>query len=269
VFKKLLAGAAIATSLFALSAPASATLTNWYIDTDGAGSNAPVLVQDYLDLTGVAFVHNTFAQDGQSFTFNEVGRYSTLTADGPVVAGGTALSPVFDAYFAGSGSGTLGGTLTFTPGGTLDVFAGTLNVADFLLQEGSANLIANSTLPNGTVSLIFKATSMEYGYFFDQYMNDLAPIANSVDGLVLGFATTNVISLANGTAVVSDTLFGDYNAAFDPDLATAPVANNTTDLYLSNNGQFRMEVPEPSMLSLLGLALVGFGFTTRRKAKAA
>ena len=38
-------------------------------------------------------------------------------------------------------------------------------------------------------------------------------------------------------------------------------------LYFSNNGQFRLAVPEPSMLSLFGLALLGLGFMTRRKFK--
>jgi len=263
MMKKTIFGTTLFGCMFAMSAHA-ATLTNWYIDTDGAGGNAPELVIDYLDLVGQAYVKNTFTS-ATTFTFNEVGRFTTATADGGSGLGGNDLSPSLLSYFVGTGSGTTGGILNFNPGATLDVFSGATGIADFVLLEGSANLIANSTLPNGTVSLIFRSTSMATGYFFDEFMNDLAPIANSVDGLVLGFATTNAISLANGSATVTPTLIGDYNAAFDPDVVGPIVANDTTDLYLSNNGQFRVAVPEPGLLGLLGIGLLGMGLTARKR----
>lgn len=258
MIKKSLMSAALAASMLVLSAPASATLTNWYVDTDGAGGNAAVAVQDYLDLNGRAYVHNTFTS-ATTFNFNEVGSFLTVLADGA-----TPLSPLLTSQFVGSGSGTLGGSLSFNAGGTLTVFSGATQIATFTLLEGSANLVANSTLPNGTVSLIFKATSLATGYFFDQYMNDLAAIANSPEGLVLGFATTNAISLPQ---TVDASLVTAYNTAFNPDVTGPITPNGSTDLFLSNNGQFRMSVPEPSTLSLFGLALVGFGFSARRKAK--
>lgn len=258
MIKKTLVSAAVAASLFALSAPASATLINWYIDTDGAGGNAPVQVHDYLDLTGQAFVNNTFTGPA-SFTFNEVGRFAVYSADLT-----TVLSPPLTSKFVATGSGTTGGTLAFTPGGTLNVFSGATDIADFILQVGSANLFANSTLPNGTVSLIFKANAMQSGYFFDQFMNDLAPIANSPTGIVLGFATTNAISLPGP---VDSSLIADYNTAFNPDIAGPVTPNGTTLLYLSNNGQYRLAVPEPSTLALFGIAMLGAGFLSRRKSQ--
>jgi hypothetical protein len=259
MIKKALLGAALAASLFALSTPASATLTNWYIDTDGAGGNAAVLVSDFLDLTGSAYVHNTFT-GATTFNFNEAGRFNVFSADTS-----TILSPFLTATFTGTGSGTTGGLLSFNTDGLLNVFSGLNNIGTFNLQVGTANLIANSTLPNGTVSLIFKASAMDAGYFFDSNMVDLSIAANSPTGVVLGFATTNAIALAGN---VTAGLITDYNAAFNPDAPAVVTPNGITDLHISNNGQFRFDVPEPSMLSLMGLALVGFAYTTRRKSKA-
>lgn len=256
MLKKFLAGAALAASLFTLSTPASATLTNWFLDTDGAGGNAAVQVNDWLDLTGITYAHNTFT-DATNFTFNEAGSFLALSADGA-----TILNPSLSAQFIGTGSGTVGGLLSFDAGGTLNVFSGATEIAEFVLQVGSATLNAGTVLPNGAISLIFRATQMDAGFFFDEFMNDLSLAANSPTGVVLGFATTNVIS---SNVAIPGALITAYNSAFDPDVPLNVVANGTTDLNLSNNGQFRLQVPEPSILSLFGIALLGVGFLTRRK----
>ena len=254
---KSLFTAAITAGLLVLSAPASAILTNWFIDTDGPGANNPkVLVKSYLDLNGIAYVHNTFSNPA-NFTFNEVASFITNLADST-----TSLAPLLTSKFVGTGSGIVGGNLVFNPGGTLDVFSGVLNIAHFNLQAGSANLFANTVLPNGAVSFIFKSTFMRAGYFFDSAMNDLSPIANSPTGVVLGFATTNALPL---TINVDPTLITAYNGAFSSPVPAVITPNGTTDLFLSNNGQFRLQVPEPSMLSLLGLALLGMGVVSRRR----
>lgn len=261
MMKKLLAGAAVAASLFSLSAPASATLTDWYLNTSGVGGVASAIqVQDYIDLTGTSYVHNTFT-GATSFTFNEVGSFISLSADGS-----TLLSPSLSANFIGTGSGTVGGPLTFNnapgPQNVLNVFSGGTDIGTFTLQAGSAVLQANSVLPNGTVSFIFDATFLAPGYFFNSSGVDLSTLLGAPGGVVMGFATTNVI--LGTVADVNGSLVTAYNNAFGTSFGT--VANNgTTDLQLSNNGQFRLAVPEPSMLSLFGIALLGLGFLTRRK----
>ena len=257
---KSLFTAAVTAGLLVLSAPASATLTNWVIDTDGPGGNPKVLVNDYLDLNGRAYVHNTFIT-ATTFTFNEAGSFITNLADGA-----TSLNPVLTSRFVGTGSGNVGGNLVFNPGGTLGVFSGLTNIANFSLLSGSAVLNAGTVLPNGAVSFIFKSTSMLAGYFFDSAMNDLSLIANSPTGVVLGFATTNVIPVNPVVgSLINANLVTQYNSAFSPGFVPGTLSNNTTDLLLSNNGQFRLQVPEPSMLSLLGLALLGMGIVSRRR----
>ncbi len=257
--KRLLAGAAVAASLFSLAAPASATLTNWFINTNGTGSGSAVSVHDYLALSGNSLVQPTYATlpptAGDTFTFNEVGSFLVQNADGI-----TPLNPNLSATFVGSGSGTVGGNLGFTPGGILDVFSGgSTPIATFTLVSGSALLDApGGVLPNGVISLIFQATAMQSGYFFDSSKTDLSTLIGSP--LFFGFATTNAIP-GDPTNPAYPVLESMYATQFGSFLRTP------TTLDISNGGQFRLAVPEPSMLSLFGLALLGLGFMTRRKFK--
>jgi len=261
LLKKCLAVAAVVSAL-GVTGSANATLTNWYVDTDGVGGNAATLVNDYLDLTGVAYAHNTFTS-ATTFTFKESGLFETPTADGPVNSGGTALNPVLSAAFTGTGTGTTGGLLSFLTG-SLTVTQGATTVGTFDLLSGSANLAAGTVLPNGAISLIFQATSLTAGYFYDSGMVDLSTILAS-NPLVFGFATTNVIPLTRNVGAPLQNL---YNATFDPDQLGVITPNNTTDLHLSNNGQFRLQVPEPGTLALFGISLLGIVGLRRRNANA-
>ena len=54
-FKKSLTALATVAALTAAGG-ANATLTNWYVDTNGATAGGVVSVSDYLDLNGKAYV---------------------------------------------------------------------------------------------------------------------------------------------------------------------------------------------------------------------
>lgn len=261
-----------ASATFAVSGSAHAILENWYIDTDGPGGNAPVLVKQFVDLVGSALAINTFSSltpaPGDSFTFNEFGAFNVPSTDGGVFPAGDGvnLSPALSATFVGTGSGTVGGLLSFLTG-TLSVKNSlTTEIASFSLQSGSANLQAAGVLPNGTVSLIVKATSMTSGYFFDSDMNDLAGFVSSPGGLVLGFATTNALPIGDDLPARSGLVSG-YNAAFNPDLSTAPAptVNQLNVVQISNNGQFQFQVPEPASIALVGLGLIGLASARKRR----
>lgn len=241
---------------FGFASPANAYLANWYVDTDGAGGNAPVFVQNYLDLNGQSYIHNTIS--GTSFTFNKAGTFTTNLADSA-----SDLIPSLKSTFTGSGTGSfVDGAFSFTSG-VLTVKSGATTIGQFSLLTGSGLLNANSTLPNGTVSIIFKATSLLAGYFFDSGMNDLSTVVSNPEGLLFGFATTNVNDLS--PQVVKAELASLYNATFDPDQIGPITSNQSTDLLIGNNGQFKLQVPEPGSLALVGIALLGFVGARRRK----
>jgi len=256
LIKKYLAATVFAVS--ALSAgSANAYLTNWTLDTNGAAAGGAVVVNEWLDLTGTAYIHNTLTS-ATTFTFQEAGVFTSFSHDGFGV-----LPSALTATFTGTGSGTLNGALTFATG-TLEISSGATVIGTFDLTSGSGMLDGNF-LPNGAVSTIFKATSLTAGYWFDSAMNDLANVVADPNGLLFGFATTNASlatnpsQIANGLALTG----GLYAATF----GSAPSTDNygVENLVIGNNGQYRLQVPEPASLALIGVALLGLGASRRRK----
>lgn len=257
----------LATTAQASNLTNSTPFTNFQINSSGNGLNGnQITVADFLDLTGSAYVNNTFTSSS-TFNFREVATFSERTADSE-----TEINPILRANFVGSGEGIVGGLLTFT-NGTLNLQRSDFfQFASFNLKEGSATLGGTTpTLPNDAVSLIFTATSLERGYIFDSLGNDLADRVGSGVDIVFGFSTTNSIAR---TGTVSSSLITLFNNSFEPDVVP-PVttgSSNFEDLFLSTNGQFRLAtaaVPVPAAFWLLGSGLAGLMTLAKRKKLAA
>ncbi|MDB5888007.1 MAG: hypothetical protein JWM03_879 [Rhodocyclales bacterium] len=247
--KKLVAVSTFVAAAFAAPAQA-AFLNDWKFDSNGSAAGGTVTtVSEWVDLVGSSLVSNTIS--GSSLSFKEVGLFTASTADSF-----TPLGTTINASFAGTGTGTLGGALNFAPGGTLSLNLGGPAIATFTLDSGFGQIDATG-VPNGIFTLIFTATNLTSGYFFDSTGHDLS--AKVAEGLTFGFVTTNASVVAHPPSSLVTLLATDYAGTYGafPDPAGT--------LIISNNGQYRFEIPEPSALGLAGIALLGLGLSRRRK----
>lgn len=261
---------ALALSLAIIPATGSAAfLNNWYYDADGVGGNAATQIAEYWDIVGPSYVKNTFI-NANNFTFQEWGAFVTNAFDGgnPYPAGRQTTG-----LLSTNGVGALSNGISFT-GGVLNIFSDVLsnfasttgiygandgtNIATFTVT-GGGGLIDPTGIPNGLITLMAKATYLAPGYFFDSNMVDLSTIVSSPGGLVFGFATTNASRVANPTATVVNEIVGDFAGQLAGYTNVAP-----GDFIISNNGQFRLSVPEPGSVALYGIGLLALGLATMK-----
>lgn len=281
--RKTLVGAALAT-VFLPNIASAGFLTNWQLDIDGPSGAAPkTVVNEFMDLTGISYVKNTFAGPPGAFTFTDNGAFISLSHDGG--AAYTGAGPGFSTELTqvlkgASGSGNLATGINFSAGGTLNFYSdstpdfataagsavstygannGTL-IGTFTLVSGNGAIDPATALPNGFLSVVFKADFLKAGYFFDSMGNDLKPLAGLAPPLLFGFATTNGSYVRNPSALVVSEIVGE--------LAGGTVGYTNTppnDFVVSNNGQYRLSVPEPGTVALMGLGLLAFGLSGARR----
>ncbi len=266
----MLAVAAVGLML-ALPGPASAAfLKDWFIDVDGPGGVAPVKVSEFLDIIGPAYVQNNLGLG----TFTEFGAFKAFSHDGGAPLPGTAE---LTGTLTATGTFTLGGTVSFT-GGTVNVYSeapgsfatsagiyganiGTL-VGTFTVLPGGGGPIDATGVPNGFITALLQSTFLASGFFLGpDGVTNLSSL-----GLVLGFSTTNASFDDNPSDLVKDEI--GCKGLLGVPAGCDPPNEPPDSLFLGTGGQFRVAIPEPSSLMLLGgglllVGLLGFG---RKKA---
>jgi len=235
---------------------AHAFLTNWYLDADGVGGVSSTSIKEYMDMTG----NSRIANDFNTGTFSETAVFKSMSHDG--AKNYTSGSPELTGYF--TATGTLTGTGFSFTGGSLNIYSdagndygstngtygadnGTL-IGTFTLLNGGGFLDGNS-IPNGDITATFAATYLKSGYWFNSSLIDLSTLPL---GWTAGFATTGASLLSNP----------------DSDLISelGTVSGVPNSFYVSNNGQFRLNVvPEPATMLLFGMGVAGLATRLRNK----
>jgi len=272
-----------------LSAHASAAyvslddVATWGINSSGGGTTSGVIIAtDYINFDGYSYTDSSddlssftdygyLAVDSYHYDGSTVDIYDTYGIAGviqestySITAEFTDWSGTYTSYDAGEDEVNF----EFNSGGTINWYSeeDLILVATIVNGTGDLNLSGDE---NGQINIQFVITSVEAGYFFIDINGDgiftddedLATLlANSDEPYYFGYSTSNnqIEDSANDTLTA---LLDEQG--YDPeDIATSPY-----DFVTHNVGSYSMAtIPEPGMLSLMGLAFLGLaGFQRRRK----
>ena len=281
--KKLACAAAVAMSM-AGAANAATVLNDWVFNPAGGGFSGGQQINEYLDVNGNAFIQIN-PTGGSSFSFREHAVFNIVQADSngqlfPVNYPGGNITATFEA----TGTGNFSGAFTFA-GGTIRMFQNPTNnqygtsagiyganlgnqIAEFTVMAGGGGLVDASGSPtnNGQVTVFAKAEagSLDSGYFFRENGQDLSTES------IMAFAFTNANTIADPTQTLVDEVACQYAGFGGAGCNGEAYANAPGYFFVGNNGQFKLaEVPEPGSLALFGIAMLGAGVVSRKRAKKA
>ncbi|MEN3278309.1 MAG: hypothetical protein V7631_4099, partial [Massilia sp.] len=137
-------------------------------------------------------------------------------------------------------------------------------VFDVLAGGGGRVDASGSPVNNGQVTVHARATSMDAGYFFRGNGDDLSMES------ILAFAFTNANTVGEPTNRLVDEVACQYAGYTGAGCNGGSFSNTPGSFFVSNNGQFKLaEVPEPGSLALFGIAMLGAGVVSRKRAKKA
>ena len=281
--KKLACAAAVAMTM-AGGANAATVLNDWVFNPNGGGYTGGQQINEYLDVNGNAFIQIN-PTGGSSFSFTEHAVFNIVQADSngklfPVNYPGGNITATFEA----TGTGNFSGAFTFA-GGTIRMFQNPENnqygttagyyganlgnqIAEFTVMAGGGGMVDASGSPtnNGQVTVFAKAEAgaLDAGYFFRENGQDLSTES------IMAFAFTNANTIADPTQTLVDEVACQYAGFTGAGCNGEGYANTPGYFFVGNNGQFKLaEVPEPGSLALFGIAMLGAGVVSRKRAKKA
>jgi len=284
-FLKKLGCAAAVSLAMAGTANAGPVLNDWVFNPNGGGFANGQTINESLDVNGNAFIQIT-PTGGNGFSFREHAVFNIVQADSngqlfPVNYTGGNITATFEAV----GTGNFSGAFSFTSGtirmyqnptngqygSTSGVYGANLGnlIAEFsVLAGGGGNVDASgSPVNNGQVTVLAKADpgSLAAGYFFRENGKDL-----SLES-ILSFAFTNANTVGEPSGNLVSEVACQYAGFTGPGCAAGTSYANTPGyFFVGNNGQFKLaEVPEPGSLALFGIAMLGAGVISRKRAKKA
>ena len=279
LFKKLACATAVALSMGAVHA--APVLNDWVFNPTGGGFASGQEINEYLDVNGNAFIQIN-PTGGSSFSFTEHAVFNITQADSngalfPVNYPGGNITAMFEA----TGTGNFSGSFSFS-GGTIRMFQNPANnqyattagiyganlgneIAVFTVMAGGGGMVDASGSPtnNGQVTVFARAEAggLDSGYFFRENGEDLSTES------IMAFAFTNANTVSSPTDTLVDEVACEYAGFTGNGCNGSAYANTPTNFFVSNNGQFKLsEVPEPGSLALFGIAMLGAGVVTRRRA---
>ena len=283
LLKKIACAAAVAMT-FAGAANAATVLNDWRFNPVGTGFAGAQEVNEYLDVNGNAFIQIN-PTGGSSFSFTEHAVFNITQADSngklfPLTYPGGNITATFEA----AGTGNFSGAFTFS-GGSIRMYQNPVNgqyastegfyganlgneIATFTVMAGGGGLVDASGSPtnNGQVTVFAKADagSLDAGYFFRENGDDLSMES------ILAFAFTNANTVARPNELLVDEVACQYAGFTGAGCNGTGYANAPGYFFVGNNGQFKLaEVPEPGSLALFGIAMLGAGFMSRKRANKA
>jgi hypothetical protein len=279
---KKLASAAALTMAFAASANASTVINNWQLNPQGTGIAGSTKINESLDVSGNAFIAIT-ATSASTFTFTEHAAFAITGKDGGLSLGSYANN--LTATFEASGTGNFSGAFTFTSG-TINIYSSSTNVygsstgiygantgtliASFTVMAGGGGNVDGTGNPvkNGEVSVFAQALTpggLTPGYFFNKAGADLS----AQD--IMAFAFTGANPTGNPDETLVSELACEWAGYTGPGCNGSAYTNIPAQaIFVGNNGQFKLaEAPEPGSLALFGIAILGAGVVSRKRASKA